>query len=428
MTYLDFHRELCRGKGSCFYELQKEPDRYRNILMYAATRSTAFDPQCEGTRADYIHELLLQTSDPKPYLDAAITSFKEASPLCRDLIKEETADDDEKPQFAKNPAPSDHDFHFLADLLALFAKDGYREAWEAIVMEYDRLFRHLANLTERPAPFFPARDDFEELAILVCESGLADVMIPVRDIGTLFENPLYTNFDFDQFHDIIGIPHRDTLKSHKDDAAISRYLAVYYPVFINDPASPKAHRHEEEFEDLIAEYLTEPPTVHLPPHARAAKTSDPHALMATVDENADADEVEAALLSLAKIRHPDVRSWALSRLESDPARYLPIVMKNYTEEDRFELCYELKQVPVDPYGDGAWHGVQLSLLDMEEDGITPPYEALRFVVRYTLCSCCRLKAIKQLHGQNMLSSEILTDALHDSNFDIRAFVSSVLSE
>lgn len=433
MTYLDFYRDLCRGKGSCYLAMQEEPDRYRNMLMHGATCSTAFDQQCEGTRAAYIHELLSLTSEIPSYIAASVVAFREASPLVRGKTAPPDPDeDDEEPRFAHNPNPTDEDFHFIADLLALFAKDGDHTALTALIREYDTLFCHLRDLTERPDLFFPARDDFEQLAITLVDASLVDSLLVLSDIGKLYQNPIYKHYDFDQLHELVGIPSRERLKAQKDDPALARYLAVHYPTFSRN-AEEEACRHEEELEDLLAEFLPSTPKTgadcaHRPPQNRIS--ADPHALMAIVDKGEDEAAIEDALLTLSKHRHPDLHDWALSHLESDPRHYLPILMKNYGEnnDDAFEVWYELKQITVDPNDENGWHGVHHALLDMKKDGFTPPEEALLFIYRNSYCSICRLEAIKQLYRAKALTADILAEALYDANPDTRALIRSFLAE
>ena len=133
MTVFEFFNELLRGKGNCYYAVKNDPERYQAFLTYAATRSTAYDMQCEGTRAGYIYELLTLTGDTVPYLTAAICAFHDASPLYRNTSP--APSDEEEPDFSRNLSPTDDDFHFLAELLAHFAKDKNSEALAALVKE-----------------------------------------------------------------------------------------------------------------------------------------------------------------------------------------------------------------------------------------------------------------------------------------------------
>lgn len=404
MTFSKFCHDILRGKGSCFYAVQKDPERFHGMLMQAATRSTAFDPQCEGTRAHYIYELLAMTPNKPIYLEGALIAFGEASPLRRSKPLPVTRTD--RPQFPHNPTPCDHDFHFLAELLSLFAKDGSEEAKNALLTAYTELLRYLSLKKARPECFFPERDDFEQLSILLCEEKLLDPLLAIAHIGKLFENPLYTDFDFDIFHDTVGMPLLNELKKQGENADLSRYLHIYLP--------------ETKSE-------TEPITTRRRERKTPEEPDDPHTLMEIVDKGATPDVTEEALMKLAAISHPDLRPWALSRIDDDPLHYLPILIRNYREEDSFEVWYALKQIPVDRENENNWHGVHLDLLHMKERGLQPPEKALLFIVRTTFCSCCRLEAIKQLHSARALTRDVLLDALHDSCKDTRDFVHSLLN-
>ena len=431
MLAITFHHEILRGKGSAYLALREEgaAERYHALLLNAATRSTAFDPQCEGTRAPYIYGLLQLTPDPKPYLAAAIEEFKFAS-----LLRPRTGKENpEESNCYHNTVPNDDDFNFLAELLAHFAADGSYDALRALIAEYDALYQHLLTRATHPDLFFPERDVFECLAVTLCEKQLADPLDLVRDVGRIFDtNPIYRSYDFDMFHDMVGSEHRAKLKALREDSAIAAYLKMFYPEFCRDPENDEKNKAEEECEDLIFEFMPASSGeeyanfTHQPAECKPNTSTDPIEMMKLVDYYQDAHQVEDTLEALAKIRHPELRKWALARLESAPRYLLPIVMKNYEKEDAFEVTYELKQIEVDPHDLNGWHHVHLCLLNMERDGLTPPHEALAFVYRSTYCSHCRKNAIRQLHKAKMLSTEILSEALFDSDLETREIVKSII--
>lgn len=433
MTVIEFYHELLRGKGSCYLTVKDAPKSYYSALMNAATRCTAFDVQCEGTRADYIFALLNETGYVIPYLEAAIVAHHEASPLFRDAISNHT--DDETPRFCHNPNPTNEDFHFLSELLALFAKNGNGRAKRALLSESNALFRYLLDCSERPDLFFPERDCFEELLITLCDHGLLDPIDAIADVGYLLKNPIFTHYDFDQFHDLIGQERRQEIKARRNQPAFQAYLAAYYPDFLANPNDTAKAKEEEALEDLIADLM--PSSVseqnrtlnHEVPYSHLAeKTSNPTAFMVMVETYKDPDKVESAFLALSKMRDAKLRKWALERLESDPVHYLPIVMRNYEPEDEFELCYELKQIEVDPKDENGWHGVHLSLLHMKNYGPPAPAKALAFVYHHTYCPICRYNALRQLAEQKMLTTEMLSEALYDCYEKTRKFVRSILSQ
>ena len=431
MTVFDFYRDLLRGKGSCYHAVKEDPIAYHNVLMHAAIESTAFDQQCEGTRADYIYSLLKETGDVLPYLQAAITAHHSASPLFRASIPE--PEDDEEPRFYHNPNPTNEDFHFLSELLALFAKNGNGRAKRALLSESNALFRYLLDCSERPDLFFPERDCFEELLITLCDHGLLDPIDAIADLGYLLKNPIFTHYDFDQFHDLIGQERRQEIKARRNQPAFQAYLAAYYPDFLANPNDIAKAKEEEALEDLIADLM--PSNVseqnrtlnHEAPYSHLAEeTSNPTAFMVMVETYKDPDKVESAFLALSKMRDAKLRKWALERLESDPVHYLPIVMRNYEPEDEFELCYELKQIEVDSKDENGWHGVHLSLLHMKNYGLTAPAKALAFVYHHTYCPICRYNALRQLAEQKMLTTEMLSEALYDCYEKARDYVKKLL--
>lgn len=264
MPVIEFYKELLRGKGSCYHALREEgaSERFHNVLLNAATRSTAFDPQCEGTRAPYIYELLLLTQNPKPYLIAAIREFRFSSVL--HPRNENSKEDPEDANCAHNPAPTDDDFNFLSELLALFAQDESYDALCALIAEYDALYQHLLQRDARPDLFFPERDAYEQLSITLCEKNLADPIDVIRDVGKILrDNPIYTDYDFDQFHDLVASDHRSKIKTMLNDSAIVAYLKIYYPDFCKAPEDNARSQNEEYTEDLILDIMSEIGRAHV---------------------------------------------------------------------------------------------------------------------------------------------------------------------
>ena len=364
------------------------------------------------------------TPDPKPFLDAAIKAFKFSSVL---RAPSET-DDCEDAYCCHNPTPTDDDFYFLSELLAFFAEDENYEALRTLVAEYDALFLHLLHKKERPDLFFPERDAFERLGITLCERNLANPFHVIRDIGKLLrDNAIFRNYDFDQFHELIASSHRAELKAKRDDTAIAAYLRVFYPEFCRNPSDPERARIEEQTEDLIYEYLSgkNANAAHEPPPPLLISDSDdPQTLIATVERAENASEVEKALSRLAKMKNESVKQWALSYLEERPVEQLPILIANYTasEDDAFELWYQLKQIEVDREDLNGWHYIHSLVLAMER----PPERATAFIYHNTFCSNCRGKALRQLHKAKMLTTAMINEALYDSNEDTKKFIKSLL--
>lgn len=425
-TY-DFMQELKRGKGSCIRALEDADDRerYKPVIYTAVTRSTAFDQQCEGTRAGYVHKLVSMMPHSSDYLNAAITAFKDASPIER---KKHADRDPEKGNCLFNPCPTDEDFHFLAELLAFFAQNESFPAKSALIHEYDRLYFALKSMEERPEPFFPERDEFEMLAITLASFGISEPIVVIRDIGALFlENKLLKNYDFDEFHELVGKYQREKLKKETEDEKLKAYVGIYYPEFCRNPQNIEQAAAEEETEDLIHQFLSnvDKNPDHIPaPAILKSDSKDVEALIAVIERSDNAVEREKAFNTLATIKSERLKAWAINYLETRPIEQLPILITNYdgSSDDEFELSYQLKQIEVDDKDFYGWHYLHTQVLAMEN----PPLRALYFIYDKSFCPVCRFKAIKHLAKAKALTVEIITDALNDCYEDTREFIRSLL--
>lgn len=74
MNQQQFADYLFQGLGRPYLYLQQhDAAPYREQLLHACVYNPIYDPQCEGSRATYLHEMILLTHDPATYL----TSFRQ---------------------------------------------------------------------------------------------------------------------------------------------------------------------------------------------------------------------------------------------------------------------------------------------------------------------------------------------------------------
>lgn len=130
---------------------------------------------------------------------------------------------------------------------------------------------------------------------------------------------------------------------------------------------------------------------------------------------------ETAWYALEKIRHSAVREFALSKLQDDTERALPIFIKNYESSDSRLLETLVKSIVVDFECSTFWHWIHLDILGMIEDGNKAPVSLLEFIYEVTYCSSCRESVLRQMGRRRMLTDEILQECFFDSNDDIRAY-------
>lgn len=175
MTKEKFLFYLERGRGECFEALKNDPEKYRPEVMYACTKCTAYDPQCEGTRSVYVYELIHCYEDISPFVQAACQSLKDT--------------DTESESFA-----GDWEVCFLCELLYWFTLDGNETAHTALNAEYARLYDILEHKKAPERGIYHTRDVFEFLCMIIWNKKAARVRI-ARDIGALYR----ANADIDRW-------------------------------------------------------------------------------------------------------------------------------------------------------------------------------------------------------------------------------------
>lgn len=147
------------------------------------------------------------------------------------------------------------------------------------------------------------------------------------------------------------------------------------------------------------------------------------------DTNSDCEELrDAAWRVLGVIRHPVVRAFALSKVDADVevCDVISVLVKNYQYQDAELLGRLVKSVQVDFRDSTYWHGIQLSVLGMLDDGIKVSPSLLYYIYETTYCSRCREKVVKQMGSRRLLTEDILKECLYDSNEAIRKYVSKIL--
>ena len=72
MTEHEFRNEMRRGVGRCVLSLDdvKARAKFKKAVLWACSRNLGFDPQCEGTRAWYLHQMIRRYGDVAPFLSA----------------------------------------------------------------------------------------------------------------------------------------------------------------------------------------------------------------------------------------------------------------------------------------------------------------------------------------------------------------------
>lgn len=420
MNKKEWKQTLLRGQGRCIQAVRKEPARYERLVMWACSHEIAFDPQCEGSRAWFVYQLICCYPEPSLFLETVIQSIHHT------------------------PSNGSWKMLYLAELLYLFSLDGYEKAKTALWDTYEKLYTQLLMRKRMPKSTYPARDDFEMLCIVLAD-GKESVSRMAQDIGRLYRDGFSSRwYDFSWLYDSKIKRYRCSLeKMSKHNECIGAYLqGIKYfkdtDVWVHDKRLRQGiglslwlrnHADQTMLKPYVKAYVeqTDPNlrAAALQVFSRCPFHDDPQVI---IDDAGSKHSMlkQAAYHALFNIRHPMARSFALKQLQLGDKDALYMLMKNYQDEDAFMLETFVKAMVVDQRDTNGWHSIHLALLDMEQDGCKIPVSLLKHIYETTYCSCCREDAIRQMGKRRLLDDVILKECLLDSNDEIQTYVKQMV--
>ena len=414
-----FKQAMLRGQGRCVLACKEEPEKYRRAIMWGCTHQIAYDAQCQGTGAWYLHELVSCYPEAEPFRDAAVSMlFGKNMPIWLQLQAEEF-------------------LHYLAD-------DGDEIAKRALWDKYTQMNSELMAKKRRPNGYFRLVDDYVFLAIdLICEEDNSFRIC--SDMGRLIsENPIYDARDFGSFFWHIRDQKQMTaLKSYaKRDGYAALFLAESVKAEKEDKEAFKERdaqnkrlpqtNKEEAFRSCAERYVNESD-----PEKRADllqvfvfRSVFPLEPDPVIKDASSGNErlSDTAWRALRHIRSPKVQAFAHSNLDAVPEKLIPLLITNYSEEDRPLLEILLEKSRTDKDADDIIHSIGFCVNDQRDIGLKAPAWLLRWFYENDRCSFCREELVREMGRRRLLTDEILKECLYDSNEDIRKYASKRLEK
>lgn len=426
MTKKEFKEAMIRGQGRCVLAVRREPEKYREIVLWACKRDIAYDTQSEGARSRYVYTLTCAYPDKRPFISAAAEALKKYRPN------------------------GSWTMLHLAELLMFFAMDGSRMAHRALVAKYRELLDEMLARKRRPGTgrVFHAVFDLEQLA-LVLATDRASFLRIAKDLGKLYREKSYLNDgEFDWFFASKGDRYRKSMeRAAQKDEDIACFMEREQAA-INaqeewaeqrreNPTEPLSGRRlsrwlvrrgdEETVARLAETYRNqENPALRaeaLKAFLDCAYPDDPQPILDdTLSECGELRRV--AWIALKNIRHPAVRQFSMNNVEKGlrTPENLAILARNYVPRDQ-ALLEELLRDLVAKGDRDDLHGVGLDIYDLfDKAGRTPlPKHLLPLLYEYNPCSCCREIDLNHMARYRMLTEKILEECQCDSSEDIRRF-------
>ena len=425
MTKKEFKETMLRGLGRCVIAVKENPEKYRDIVLWACKRNIAYDAQCEGTRSWYVYTMVNAYSDKETFIDAAAEALQKYR--------------------SKNRGWT-WDLLHLSELLMLFAMDGYECARQAVEEKYQELLATMFAYKRRPNRIFHERCDLEQLGVLLAVDKSSFLSI-ARDFGRLYREKKYMcDGDFDWFFLSKGGRYRKTMERI---AQTEEDIACFLQRECANETACKELRQQRlanKTENLTGVGLSlwlarkaDKETIEqyavtyreqTQPNLRAealkafsccAYPDDPCCIIE--DTRSNCEELQnAAWRALENIRHPAVRQFALNNA-SKGIRTLEnfvLLAKNYMPEDE-KMIEELLREFIAHKDWDCVHacGLAINQAFNKDSGIPHPKHLLPILYEYTPCSCCRRDSLVNMSKHRMLTKEMLIECQFDSDEDIR---------
>ena len=431
MTRKEFKAAMLRGLGRCIKAVQQEPEKFRDIVLWACQRDISYDAQSEGTRSWYVYTMASSYPDKETFINAAADALKRYRPK------------------------SGWDLLHLSERLMFFALDGHELAQQAVEEKYQELLTAMHVRKRRPIRTFHELSDLEQLGLVLTVDRTSFLRV-ARDFGRLYQTKQYVqDGDFGWFFGVKGDRYRKTMEcAAKKDPDIACFLqreraniTAREKLWEQRKKNPRAMLTGIRLSRWLAE-KADKNTVEqyalayrgqMQPELRAKALEvfvccpypdDPLPIIEDTGSNCEQLQ-NTAWRALENIRHPAVRQFAFSNVEQGirtPENFA-LLATNYASEDGKLLEYLLQELIVRKDRDSI-HGAGMDIYRAfyNGSGIPHPKHLLPHLYEWNPCSFCRESALAYMSKHRMLTEEILEECLYDSSYDIRRYAGKRLSK
>ena len=437
-----FRQYLKRGHGRCFVVLKSAADveKYREDVSWGCLNGFAFDAQCEGSRAAYLHRLVCLFPDRESFVPAISEKF-----------------------LSLNTRKSWEHLHF-SELLSYFAEDGDELAEKTLREKYNSIYNKMIVKKRFGLVDFD-RECLEFLAIIFGLRNINSWIDVASDLGKLaIANNHYRNhFGFDWFLDYSGDKYTEKrlLKLLEKKKATSESLSIFYDLYVSEIKAEKERNESRSQETDIV-----PPVEKLIEDSQKGKVirwdairfglradavekkrlaeelekeKDPEkkADLLTVffstdypgsksqlieyTKSANANLRENAIEVFISSRGTEIVSHALALLKQKKNRYAALcaLIVNYKSEYKSLILDELKTGKL---SDDELHGIVMTINSVKDNAIRLPREFFEFAYEYSPCACCREHIVYYMSKHGWMTDEIINECVFDCNSDISQFV------
>lgn len=418
----EFKSAMIRGLGRCVIAVRQDPEKYRDIVLWACKRNYAYDAQSEGTRSWYTYTLASAYPDRETFIHATAEALKKYRPK------------------------GGWDLLHLCEVLMFFAMDGYESARKAVEEKYREILGAMFARKRRPTGVVHELSDLEQLGLVLAVDRASFLRI-AGDFGRLYREKAYLlDGDFDWFFSSKGGQFPKTLeRAAKKDPDIACFLEreranvrareEQWERRRADPERARkgillsrwlAKKADSETVERYALAYRDQKDPELRAKALHAFSLCPYPLdpQPILEDAWSAHELlcRNAWTALENLRHPAVREFAWKNVDDGvrTAENFALLAKNYLPKDAERMEQLLREL-IDAGDRDGIHRAGMAVYRAHDDDPKAPYpkHLLPLLYEHNPCSFCRASALRFMSGHRMLTREILEECRFDSDYDIR---------
>jgi len=428
MEVSDFRRAIINGLGRAVLWVRDHPwEPHTDAIQHVCLHNTAYDAQCEGSRAQYVYEIVRLTNNPARFAEIAAKALIEAREYW--------------------------DIYQLFHLNRLFAQAGHAGARDALYDKFkqndgvehfvgaDELieldgFNGLLFVLDRIGGWAEMHPDYWEDGSLLraaqerlgpevtstlqkaaeAKPGIRRYLKLVEEAAQRKESQRYQKSSSD-FHKLVSF----TYSEMRD-----KILSAHGDIPLGWLHSWGKRASEDSIRFAAAALLDEPDEKMLLAYLRIFNLRAfplKHERLIELATSQNSDVATASRRALRHVQSDLVRKLALDLIraggtDSDAIRLL---VKNYGADDHILIESALdRQANENDFHWTAHRAVDVFRANPQAPALAP----LLKIYEKCRCSLCRNGAVKIMVERRIIPPPILEECLHDSNEDIRQIASS----
>lgn len=418
MPVKEFCQKINRGLGSIISFLRdykKNNRRYTKAIIYTCTHNTAYDPQCDGSKAQYLWEVI-QLSVDSDFIQDKVLEALRITEEGWDLIQ-------------------------IYELANLFCKNGnikarqvmreqfkYNEAFNTFlgaeqIIDLDGM-EGLIFVMEAIGEKILSSDEYIEDDLLL---EFAEAKFGKDDVSDLLERESLANYKIKAYVDSVNRTkdiRKSTLRrecTYEDIKQIINGDKVGHVYYLG---SWGRRTTEENLLMVAKEFLNETKNKKLIPYlyifSRRTFPLD-HEKIIDLALSKNKKISNAALEALSNIKNSRIHEIAIDLINKPEKELdvLPLFIKNYEGNDYLIL----KEIIFRRYNRHKFHNVSGMIMDIiENNKVKECLEMLVEIYNIGQCTSCRKRCIEIMIKNGGMPGWIAEEAEHDSSLEIRQLI------